>query len=742
MQDLDKIRSELATYTQAITLSLNLVGLGSQGKVERYMESHGDELRDIKAGLNWLTAKFQVKEGSTHGERSILSSHRRDDKEVWKMFRRELIQGGFSSKVLSRHKETIKSYVMELGARGVLDDIAPELEEGGSEIATENGGDGGVVLPRAYELVESYLSGNAAQEQGIKKKGPGISTVALPEAPVPDQSTLYTTSLQDRHGTAMDFPAEEDSGSENVGTEDLHSASESETESEVGEEAFSRSIRGVFQELHASETNSRNVPTIDSEGEDNFELDSTSNRSDERIRAAGQSEYKDIEVSNDTGAKAYLRSFVSKIQNENTPTSRLGRGEGSLDGSIDDIEMHWKNATRPSAGTAHISVGVGETVSDISGSPRPSLTRPTSRKMSEEDSNKAPASSERPRIDTFEYLDAWLLGKMPFYDQLQQRSIENPVHKIDRSPLTAYYLSSFGTSSSETFNSTVAEKASSQPDDSGPDQPKSDRGNTASTTRGNESITGGMRDPARASFSQDDPAAWRSQTNNHLWRDNREPRVVQHTRARRSSSSTSSPESRTLKVVTVVPPPSPLGCPQARITTTYGERRAPPPPPPPAPPGICSAQATTTYSGYTRPQPSPRGLRSIQPACSGYAISPPATSTRLAQAIYSGYGTPPPPLPPSTSTRPAQVAYSGDATPPPPSISTWPARATYVGSVYSRLKGPAQEDDRQIDEEEARQAREIQQRPERATTEKARRLPREGREKLDKGALCIRNCLS
>jgi hypothetical protein len=392
---------------------------------------------------------------------------------------------------------------------------------------------------------------------------------------------------------------------------------------------------------------------------------------------------------------------------------------------------------RPSAGTAHINVGVGEAVSGISGS-RPSLTRPISRKMSEGEGYKAPASLERLRIDLFEHLNASLFGQRPLYDQLQQRSTEKPVHKIDPSPLTAYSLSSFGKSSSETFNSTAAEKDSSEPDDSKPDdsgtdesgtdesgtdesgtdesepdQPKSDRGNTASTTRGNESITGGMRDPARAAFYQDDPAAWRSQTNNHLRRDNSEPRVVQHTRERRSSSSTSSPKNRALKEVTVTPPPSPLGYPQARTTTTYGERRASPPPPPP---GIRSAQATATYSGYTRPLLSPRGLRSIQVAYSGYAISPPpSTSTRLAQAIYSGYGTPPPP--------------------PPPSISTRPARATYVGSISSKLKGPAQEDDGQIDEEEARQAREIQQRAERAAAEKTRRLPREGREKLDKGAL-------
>jgi hypothetical protein len=140
MQDLDEIRSELATYTQAITLSLNLVGLSRQGKVERYMENHGDELREIKASLNWVTAKFQVREGSKHGERSRLSSYEGDD-EVWKMFKRELIHDGFSSQVLGRHKETIKKYVMELGARGVLDDVVPDQvsEDRPTEPASGNG---------------------------------------------------------------------------------------------------------------------------------------------------------------------------------------------------------------------------------------------------------------------------------------------------------------------------------------------------------------------------------------------------------------------------------------------------------------------------------------------------------------------------------------------------------------------------------------------------------------------------
>lgn len=60
MQDLDHIRSELATHTQAFTMFLNLLLIGSQGKVEQYMDSQGKDLRDIKISLNWVTASLQA----------------------------------------------------------------------------------------------------------------------------------------------------------------------------------------------------------------------------------------------------------------------------------------------------------------------------------------------------------------------------------------------------------------------------------------------------------------------------------------------------------------------------------------------------------------------------------------------------------------------------------------------------------------------------------------------------------
>ena len=126
MQDVGKIRSEVATYTQALTLFLNLLSIGTLGKIEVYMDSHGDDLRDIKQALHWVTASMQA---DSHGEKSILTSYTEDDKAIWKDFRRELIKEGFSSRLLDKHRKTIKRYVIELGERGVLDDIAQEEPE-------------------------------------------------------------------------------------------------------------------------------------------------------------------------------------------------------------------------------------------------------------------------------------------------------------------------------------------------------------------------------------------------------------------------------------------------------------------------------------------------------------------------------------------------------------------------------------------------------------------------------------
>ena len=120
MQDLGKMRSEITTYTNALTLFINLLSIESQGKVEKYMDTHGRELREIKMSLHWITASMQAGSSDT---KSVLTSYKDDDKAIWRAFRRELIGEGFSSETLARYKGTIKKYVMELGERGMLDDL-------------------------------------------------------------------------------------------------------------------------------------------------------------------------------------------------------------------------------------------------------------------------------------------------------------------------------------------------------------------------------------------------------------------------------------------------------------------------------------------------------------------------------------------------------------------------------------------------------------------------------------------
>jgi hypothetical protein len=119
MKDITKIRQELSTYTSAITLFLNLLTMGSQGKVEEHMEGHSEELRELRHSLNWITATLQANNGNREG--SILTSYGEDGKAIWKEFRRELLKEGFSSEELRKHKAIIKDYVMELGSRGALD---------------------------------------------------------------------------------------------------------------------------------------------------------------------------------------------------------------------------------------------------------------------------------------------------------------------------------------------------------------------------------------------------------------------------------------------------------------------------------------------------------------------------------------------------------------------------------------------------------------------------------------------
>lgn len=136
MQDLSKIRLELATHTNVLTMFLNLSGVGSLGKVEEHMVSHGEELRAVRRSVNWVTASMQASAGRNEG--SVLTSYANDDKAFWREFRRELVKDGYSSNVWRKHKTLIKDYVKELGSRGALDELPVDNAEDAINIGALN----------------------------------------------------------------------------------------------------------------------------------------------------------------------------------------------------------------------------------------------------------------------------------------------------------------------------------------------------------------------------------------------------------------------------------------------------------------------------------------------------------------------------------------------------------------------------------------------------------------------------
>ena len=122
MADLADYRGKVVYYTSVMSLWLNMISIGTMGSVEKQMNDAGGDLKEIKKAVNGITAHLIAKDRS---EGSVLTAYPDDDKAIWKELRRELIGDGFSSSVIEKHKNLIKAYIGELGARGILDDVDP-----------------------------------------------------------------------------------------------------------------------------------------------------------------------------------------------------------------------------------------------------------------------------------------------------------------------------------------------------------------------------------------------------------------------------------------------------------------------------------------------------------------------------------------------------------------------------------------------------------------------------------------
>jgi len=117
IHELADLRSKMCTHTSAITLSINLCLLGSQGRVETQLNNVGGDLEGIRERVNWIAANMAAKSG----EGTVWTTYEDDDRAFWRELRRGLVKEGYRSKVLHKHKHLIKDYVEELGRRGAFD---------------------------------------------------------------------------------------------------------------------------------------------------------------------------------------------------------------------------------------------------------------------------------------------------------------------------------------------------------------------------------------------------------------------------------------------------------------------------------------------------------------------------------------------------------------------------------------------------------------------------------------------
>ncbi|CAF9935778.1 hypothetical protein IMSHALPRED_010346 [Imshaugia aleurites] len=136
MADLGDLRSKVILYTSEMLFYVNLISMGTVGRIEQQMNRDGGVLKDIKIAVEKKTAHSVLSGPDT--ECSILTKYADDDAGFWRGLRRELVREGLPSVVIHKHKHLIKAYVKELGARGVLDDSysGEKDEEHGSDASS------------------------------------------------------------------------------------------------------------------------------------------------------------------------------------------------------------------------------------------------------------------------------------------------------------------------------------------------------------------------------------------------------------------------------------------------------------------------------------------------------------------------------------------------------------------------------------------------------------------------------
>ena len=110
-------RGNLAFYTASLSEFLQMVGLGSLGRIEQKVTDINENLPNLMSKLDEMCAEFRI----MGDKESLLSDRTDDEKFVWKTFRSKLNDAGFTSNTLRKHEATIFLRLRELTQCGLLD---------------------------------------------------------------------------------------------------------------------------------------------------------------------------------------------------------------------------------------------------------------------------------------------------------------------------------------------------------------------------------------------------------------------------------------------------------------------------------------------------------------------------------------------------------------------------------------------------------------------------------------------
>lgn len=127
MEELAEIRMKLMNHKTTITVFTDAVQLKETGRLATQINKHGGHLETHGSQLQSILDKVDgiaVRMGQQAGSR--MTAYDNDDTDVWRQFRRELIDSGISSELLIKYKDVLRQHIRVLEERGVLDEMPPD----------------------------------------------------------------------------------------------------------------------------------------------------------------------------------------------------------------------------------------------------------------------------------------------------------------------------------------------------------------------------------------------------------------------------------------------------------------------------------------------------------------------------------------------------------------------------------------------------------------------------------------